>query len=284
VAEIIGIWVEIRRLAASQWGHVTRTELLTFGVPASTIETWVARGRLIPAHAGVYALGYPRVEPEALAMAAVLAGGVGAVLSHDSAAALWGLRRWPDPPEITTARRVERGGVMAHRSRTLTDGDVTVQRGIPTTTAARTLRDIRSRIRTRRRFDQLVNQARLAHHLDSDAAFLLLGHRHNATRSQGEDTFLQLCIRHHLPIPVLNTSVLGYEVDAVFLDHMVIVEVDHYDTHGDPATFDDDRIRDADLAAAGYLVIRVTEERLLRNPKAEAARLRTIFKRRRGAS
>jgi hypothetical protein len=284
MSDRLGQWKSIQHLAEGQWGHVRRAQLRELGVPSGTIDGWVAAGKLILVHAGVYATLYRRREPHARAAAAVLAGWPDAVLSHDSAAALWGLRRWPPQPEITSARQIARAGIAAHRSRTLVDEDVTVHYGIQVTTAARTLRDIRSRIRTRRRFDQLVNQARLAHHLDSDTAYLLLGHRHNATRSQGEDTLLRFCIRHHLPIPLVNTEVNGYEVDAVFPDHRVIVEIDHYDTHGDPATWNDDRIRDADLAAAGYQVIRITEARLLSNPKAEAARLRTILDRRRGAA
>ena len=213
--------------------------------------------------------------------AAVLAGWPDAVLSHDSAAALWGLRRWPDLPEITSVRCIRRPGIAAHRSATLADSDITTHWGIAVTTASRTLRDIRSRIRTRRRFERLVNQARLDHHLDADDAALLLGHRHNATRSGGEDAFIRFCRRHHLPVPLINVKVCGYEVDALFAAEKLIVEVDHPGTHGDPASLEADPVRDADLAAAGYLVVRVTEQRLIDDPRAEAVRLRTILEQRR---
>ena len=205
----------------------------------------------------------------------------GAVLSHDSAAALWGLRRWPQLPEITSERRVDRPGIAAHRSSTLTDADITVERGIPATTAGRTLRDIRPRIGTRRRYERLVNQVRLDHHLDSDDAAQLLGHRHNATRSGGEDTLWHFCRRRHLPEPQLNVRVAGREVDALFEAEKLVVEIDHPATHGDPASREADPVRDADLAAAGYQVIRLTEQRLLDHPKAEAARLRRILEQRR---
>ena len=280
VAQTHATWADIRRLAERQWGHVVRSQLAALGIAPSTVDTWVTRGRLISIHNGVYAVGYRRIEPEARAAAAVLAGRPDAVLSHDSAAALWGLRRWPDRPEITCRRRVEHRGIQAHRSRTLTDDDVTTQLGIPTTTAARTLRDIRGRVKPRR-FEQLVNRARLEHHLDSDQAAALLRHRHNPTRSGGEDTLLHFCRRRRLPEPQLNTRVCGFEVDALFEAERVIVEIDHFATHGDEASFEEDRLRDAELHAAGYLVVRITEQRLRRSPDTEARRLRRILKRRR---
>jgi hypothetical protein len=82
---------------------------------ARMISYWIARGELIAVHTGVYAVGYLRVEPVARAMAAVLACGESAVLSHDSAAALWGLRRWPDIPEVTTPDHVRRPNITTHR-------------------------------------------------------------------------------------------------------------------------------------------------------------------------
>jgi very-short-patch-repair endonuclease len=282
MSDRLGQWKSIQHIAEGQWGHVRRAQLRELGVPPGTIDGWVASGTLILAHAGVYATLYRRHEPPARAAAAVLAGWPDAVLSHDSAAALWGLRRWPATPEITSRRLIQRDGIDAHRSATLTEADVTTHFDIQVTTASRTLRDIRSRIRTRDRFEQLVNQARLAHVLSGDAAYALLGYDENPTRSRGERTFRRFCRIHHLPEPRLNTTVLGFEVDAVFPDHRVIVEIDHPATH--MLTFHSDRDRDTVLAGAGYLVVRVTEHRLLTHPALEARRLRQILARRASAS
>ncbi len=89
------ISILIAHAAEHQHGQVTRAQLLGLGVGVQAIAYRVRTGELIRIHAGVYAVGYRRVEPVARAMAAVLACGQGALLSHDSAAALWGLRRWP---------------------------------------------------------------------------------------------------------------------------------------------------------------------------------------------
>lgn len=214
---------EIAQLVARQYGHVTRLQLL--GVGSSTNGTWTTSGRLVRVHQRVYALGYRRVEPVARAMAAVLACGAGSVLSHDSALALWGLRRWPRDPEVTTAHRVRRPGITAHRTTTLTPGATTVQLGVPVTHAARALADIRARL-TARQHTRLVNSARLARVLTDDEAYALLGHRRHPTRSGHEDDFQRFVERHHLPQPLTNVTVTGHEVDVLWPAERVIVEID----------------------------------------------------------
>jgi hypothetical protein len=159
----------VARLAAAQWGHVTRTQLLALGIAPGTICKWIAAGHLIPVHRGVYAVAYPRVEPIALAMAAVLACGPGAVLSHDSALALWELRRWPATPEVISLEHVRRPRIVAHRSRTLTAADRTVQRGVPVTRAARAIDDIRPRL-THHQHVRLINAARLERLISAEEA------------------------------------------------------------------------------------------------------------------
>ncbi len=252
---------QIAQLAARQHGHVTRRVLLALGMAPRTIDARIVAGQLIRVHAGVYALGYRRVEPIARAAAAVLAAGPGAALSHDSAAALWGLRRWPRAPEVTAPRCVRRPGITAHRSRTLTAAEVTTQLGVRTTTAGRALRDIRPRL-TARQFTRLVNRARLERLIAADVAAEFLGRSGNPTRSGLEDEFLRFLARHGLPQPQVDARVCGHEVDALFPAARLIVELDDYATHGDRATFDSDRERDTAHAAAGYQTIRLTRERL----------------------
>ena len=264
---------KIAQLAGRQYGHVTRRQLLDAGLESPTIQSRVESGRLLRVHQGVYALGYRRVEPPARALAAVLACGPRAVLSHDSALALWGLRRWPPAPEVVAPGCMRRPGILAHRSRTLTDADVTVQLGVPVTRVARAISDMGRRLTATQR-TRLINDARLKRILGTDEAFALLGHRRNATRSGHEDAFQAWLERHHLPQPLINAKLAGHEVDALYADRRVIVEVDDYATHGDPATFASDRERDTAHAALGYRTVRLIRERLT---AAEAERLKRIL-------
>jgi hypothetical protein len=271
--------IEIAQLAERQQGHVARWQLLDMGVSPGTISSWLARGELVRVHQGVYALRYRRVEPVARAMAAVLACGPGAVLSHDSALALWGLRRWPAMPEVTAARCVRRPGITAHRSTTLTPADTTRQLGVPVTRAARAITDIRPRL-TERQFTRLANDARLQRVITGDEAKLLLGHDRNATASGHEDDFQRFIERYGLPQPLTEVWIGGRRVDALWPEEKVIVEIDDYGTHGDPATFQSDRDRDNDHLDKGFVTRRLTVDRF---DADQAARLnRLILSRRPG--
>jgi Transcriptional regulator, AbiEi antitoxin len=276
----VGSFQTIRRaiaqLAAKQQGHVTRWQLLGLGVPATTIDAWIRDGRLIPVHAGVYAVAYRRPEPIAGAMAAVLAAGTGAVLSHDSALALLGLRRWSKPYEVITPRRVRRSGLVAHRSTTLTRAEMTVWLGVPATRAARAISDMGARLSARQRV-RLTNRGRLERLISTDEAHGLLGHRRNPTRSGLEDRFQAFVERHHLPQPLTDVDVAGFEVDVYWPDRGLIVELDDEATHGDAATFASDRERDTVHAALGLRTMRLLD-RDLRRPRE----LRTLELVRRG--
>src|SRR5918994_2231903 len=135
--------IEIARLAARQHGYVTRSQLLNAEVIARAIDRRLALGRLVRVHPGVYAVGHIAPSPHARAMAAVLACGPDALLSHRSAAGLWGLARWPRTLEVTARTDHRVPGVHTHRSRTLTADDITRHYDIPVTTPQRTLRDLR---------------------------------------------------------------------------------------------------------------------------------------------
>jgi hypothetical protein len=251
----------IAQLATRQWGHVTRAQLLTLGVSVTTIDARVRDGRLIPVYRGVYAVGYRREDPIARACAAVLACGPGAVLSHDSALALWGLRRWPRVHEVITPGCVRRPGIRAHRSQTLTRAQTTVQFGIPVTRAARALRDMRRRL-TSKQLVRLTNQARLDHILSAEEAEALLGHDRNPTRSGLEDELQRWFERYDVPQAVINVRPGGHEVDAHYPDQRVILEVDDYATHGDRASFQRDRDRDFEhLVALDTVTVRLTRDR-----------------------
>ena len=201
-------------------------------------------------------------------MAAVLACGQGAVLSHTSAAALWGLGRWGGPFEVTTRTCRRHEGIRVHRSRTLTRADVTRHYGIPTTTPARTLHDL-ARVLDPPALTRAVNDARLRHLVKIDEP------RTGPTRSVFEDAFLAFVDRHALPRPEVNQIVAGYEVDMLWRPRRLIAELDGRAYHED--SFEEDRDRDAALTAAGFRVVRVTWRRLTRQEKREAGRFRALL-------
>jgi len=281
-------------LAARQYGYITHAQLQALGVAPGAIEHRRGTGRLVRVHYTVYSLGTPRREPIARAAAAVLAGGPGAVLSHESAAALWGLRkRWPDPPEIIVPEDRRRAGIRVHTSQSLTARDVRMHLGIRVTSAARTLLDIAPRL-TDDDLARALNDGRLARRvylaeLEELRARLpshpgtkrLRGLLSTATaaptRSDWERDFLAFARDHGLPEPQLNAHVAGYEVDVLFAEQRVIVELDSWEFHQDRRTFERDRRRDADTLAAGYVTVRVTWDRLTNDPEGEARRLRIIL-------
>jgi very-short-patch-repair endonuclease len=253
---------------------LTRPQLLNAGVDPGTIKRWVNAGRLVRIHQGVYALGHVPPSPHATRMAAVLACGPRAVLSHRSAAQLYGLIRYTGPIEITAPTKRTRPGVIVHRTK-LTDADITRHWGIPTTSPARTLTDLAHTL-SPGALTRAVNDARVAHLLSVDdlPPKLRQGQTTRPTRSKFEDAFLTFCARHHLPRPETNTIVAGYEVDAYWPTHQLIAELDGEHFHLD---FEADRAKDADLVEAGLRVVRVTWERLTGQPTREAARFETLL-------
>jgi hypothetical protein len=243
----------------------------------------LARGELARVHAGVYAVSYHRVEPIARAMAAVLACGEGALLSHDSAAALWGLRRWPKTPEVTTAKHVRRPNIGTHRSTTLDPTDVRVELNVPTVNAGRAIFEIAPRL-SDRQLTRATQDARHEGHLkptDLDKLLLrcprlqqLVDPTQNPTKSGFEDELTSWLTKHGLPIPITNTKVNGHEVDALYPEHKLILELDSWPFHKDYPTWRSDRERDAEnLAQGGHRTFRIPEH--LTDTKA--AQLRKIL-------
>src|SRR4051794_5641768 len=133
----------LARLAAPQHGVVSHSQLLSVGLNADAIAYRVKIGRLHRLHRGVYAVGHRPPSPHARAMAAVLACGRGAVLSHRSAAALWRITPpWQGAVDVTARGKHAHAGIKAHRSATLKPQDTTLHYGIPVTTPRRTLEDL----------------------------------------------------------------------------------------------------------------------------------------------
>lgn len=261
----------VAALAARQHGIVTAEQLRAAGVSETSIRRAVEAGRLHRLHRGVYAVGHRSLTWRGRWLAAVLAVGDGAVLSHTSAVALWEfLRPIPGPIHLTVAatrRPKPRPGLRVHRSRTLTPRDVTRRHGIAVTTPARTIEDIRGEVGDRL-FRRALRQAELAGHrvphLD----------RVRRTRSDLELRFLALCERHGLPRPLVNYRLGRREVDFYWPARRLAVETDSWDYHRGSVAFEDDHGRDLDLRAGGIAIRRYTGDQLETASEAVVADLR----------
>jgi hypothetical protein len=274
----------IARLAARQHGVVTRAQLLAAGVGRGAIEQRLRRRILHRLHHGVYAVVHPSVSSEGRDLAAVLACGPRAALSHQSAAALWELRPpWRGPVHVTAGRAGARPGIVVHRSRDLSTADVARHRGIPVTTPARTLRDLAG-ILPEAALRRAVNEAQVRRLVRADELeqrppgrrALVVSSADGATRSALEDRFLAFLAGHGLPPPQVNARVEGLEVDFFWPRHGLVVELDGFAFHHTRLAFETDRRRDAALQAAGLRVVRVTDRRLTGDAAGLAAQLERL--------
>jgi very-short-patch-repair endonuclease len=266
----------ITRLAARQHGVVSTPQLLAAGFTHDAIRRRVEAGWLHRIHSGVYAVGHKNLSRQGWWMAAVLACGEETVLSHQSAAMHWGIRKpATGPVDVTVpsrAGRRRRRGIRVHRSTSLTPKEVTIRQGIPTTTPARTILDLR-RVLDRNELQKAIAQAEIQHLPIGK----LPGFLHEPTRSELERRFLRLCSRHALPKPEVNRRLGPYEIDFLWPDHRLAVETDGWETHRTRSAFELDRRRDAELKAVGYEVVRFTYRQVTDNPQYVANVLRRLF-------
>jgi hypothetical protein len=235
-------------------------------------------------------------------MAAVLACGTGALLSHEGALVLWGFaKNWPDRFDVTITQGDRRPkGIRVHIARTLTRADRKRHLGIPVTSAARTLLDCAPHLDDHRRI-RTVNDALHTVWLTESALadviarfpthpggkllkpILATIEEGGLTRSLFEDGFRRFCGRFGLPAPTFKLMIAGHETDAVFLSERLIVECDSWEFHRLRSSFENDRDRDANTLAAGFATVRLTWARLEDQPEREAQRLRQILAQRRTA-
>jgi Protein of unknown function (DUF559) len=288
-------------LAARQHGVVSLAQLRAVGLGARGAQHRAGLGALHRVHRGVYAVGHRLLTPDGARMAAVLACGSGAVLSHRSAAAAWGLRPTSRThAEVTTTRRVrgDRPGIQVHHAHALPAQDTTTLRGIPITSVARTLADLAA-VLGPAALERAVHQAEVLRLLDAralrDAARGRPGAKALArileepdpgdTHRGLEERFLALCRTGGLPLPRMNTHVhladRLIEVDALWPRERLVVELDGRKVHHTARAFEDDRRRDSALAAEGYVVIRLTWRRITNEAGAVAAECQHTLQQRR---
>jgi hypothetical protein len=247
-------------------------------------------------HHGVYAVGGAVLPREGRWLAAVLASGDGAVLSHLSAAVHWNLLRYDAPrPEVTApASRHRVPGIRLHRSRSLDTQDTTRHEGIPVTTVHRTLLDIAGDAPEHHLERALAQAEKLRvydHTAIRDVIARANGHRGTRrltkaiaadpqwTRSELDRRMRRLARKHGLPRPLSNHTLdapehPGLEADFYFPAHALVVETDGWDSHQTRQAFEDDRAKDAALTAAGYTVMRFTWRQLRDDPDTVADRIR----------
>lgn len=286
----------LAEIAGGQYGVVSFRQLRRLGFSKGAIGRAREAKRLHPLHQGVYALGHVALSDHGRCIAAVLACGPGAVLSHESAAWLWGfLPTCPIQPEVSVSNAGRpRTGIRAHRVAPFALSEFGTLERIPVTSSARTLLDLAATNRGRR-LRQAIEKAKRLNRLDLGDIDNLLRRRRGASgtkrlregveiyrdpafsRSRPELLFLDLVKRAGLPRPALNTFVAGHEIDAYWESERFAVEVDGWDAHRSREAFEADPLRQENLKLAGIDSIRVTARRIEREPKVIAQRLRKLL-------
>jgi hypothetical protein len=298
----IGVWKrrerELSQLATRQHGVVSRRQLLELGFGDHAIKLRLDAGRVHSLHVEVYAVGHIRLSRSSHWLAAVLAYGDAALLSHRAAATLWGLHRSRFKAVDVTAPLGRQGlsrraGIWIHRGR-LRPEDRDERAGIPVTSVARTLFDLAEVVDRRQLEDAWEEADRLKLlRLDEVARVCERGYGRRAlkptrrllaearaveapTRSPLEDRFQHFCRSYGLPAHSTNVEVLGSEVDVLWPAAKLIVELDSWEFHGHHAAFRRDRARDVRLLVAGYRTVRVTHDGLDKEAALLANQIRAL--------
>lgn len=291
----------LAELAARQHGVVSIRQLQgPLGYSKSSIGRAVASGRLHRLRHGVYAVGHTNLSLYGECLAAVLASGRGALLSHGSAAWLHGLTRYgPKPIDVTgPARHHTRSSHRCHHSTGLTASDRALERNIPVTAVSRTLLDLAAVVRPDRlqrtleraeelelfdlcRVEELLDRTWGHHGWGRLRRAIALYQPPPFTRSGFERRFFEAVIAAGLPRPATNFVAAGFELDVYWPQYRFAVELDTYATHGTHGAFERDRLRQEDLKLAGIEMTRVTDVRFHREPRHVLARVVRLLEDRR---
>jgi very-short-patch-repair endonuclease len=280
---------------------VSREQLLSLGLGSGAIGRRLRAGRLHQVHPGVYAVGHRLIPREGRWMAAVLASGPGAVLSHWSAAHLWMIR--PNSRsriDVTVGHRSRSSRPIRRHVSHVPEDERTVEEGIPVTTVPRTILDLAA-----------TEDADMVENLLRESESLRLYHRHSHTdhhgrypgkrgtrkvqaaldrlkedpagtkRSPLEERFAPFLRRHRLPLPRFNDWIeVGgkrYKVDCHWPGLRQIVELDGWEGHSSRTAFREDRARDRRLTTAGFTITHLTWNQLDDEPDEIAADLRVLL-------
>lgn len=289
--------LRLARLAARQHGLVTHRQLTVIGIRGSAVTWRVKTGRLQRIYRGVFAVGHTPQTAEARWIAAVMASGPGAVLSHLDAAALWKIYEAAGARiHVTTARRSSHRvpGIQVHRARRVDPEDVTVRKAIPVTTVSRTLVDLTDVLGP----DRILRAMREADYLrllDLDNLSTAVQRAHGRrrlkvlkqalahhrpgqiVRGELEHRFVELVRAAGLPAPdtnvIVQTRRRRYTVDCLWREQRVAVELDGRAAHARTLAFESDRRKDAALSAIGLHPLRFTWYRVTNEPDEVIAEL-----------
>ena len=272
-------------LARRQHWVVTRRDLLALGFPPKAIRHRVQRGRLHAVRRGVYAVGRAELSREGRWMAAILACGEGALLSHRSAAALWGIaREVPGRIEVTIRRRsdLRQAGIRVHCRVALAAEATSERLGIPLTSPTQTLVDLAAELPPRR-LERAVNEADKLGLVDPETLRAALD-RHAGQAGVrplrallDRDTFLlsdqelevlfrPLALQSGLPLPLAKHRVNGFEVDFFWPGLGLVVETDGLRYHRTPSAQSRDAVRDQVHTAAGLTTLRFSHHQVKYDP------------------
>jgi very-short-patch-repair endonuclease len=261
--------VFLARLATRQEGVASRRQLAALGFTRNEIDNRISRRRLICVYQGVYAVGHEALSDRGRMIAALLAAGQGAALSHRTAAYHWRLLpSMPQFPDVTLTDRAprRRENLRVHHAKRL---DVTTHQGLPVTTPLQTIAQLAPDERDRARAEALV--LKLIPRSADDHA--------EPTRSELERALLPALRKARLPRPVVGAELLGYTVDFFWPDHNLVVETDGWGTHGHRRAFETDRARDATLQAHGYTVVRFTWRQVIHETLLVTVRIAQLLTR-----
>jgi very-short-patch-repair endonuclease len=262
-------------LASRQYGVVSRAQLVQLGFGRQAILRRLESDRLRRLHPGVYAVGHWALTSHSRDLAAVLACGPQALLSHRAAGRRLGLLRSGAPIEVTAPRGCKpKPGITIHRTRLIHSDDRSTIEGIPVTSVARTIVDLADVLRDRP-LAALVNEAEIRRVFDLTAIEETLSRlpgRRGGPRlarvlaaytepsgydaNKAERLFVRLCHDHGLPKPQ-RIAIAGYELDFYWEDARLTIEVDGAAFHRTRRAFHEDRRRDRRLAGLGIQVARV---------------------------
>jgi len=277
----VGVWDLVRR----QHGVVARSQLLALGIGPRSIEHRVGMGRLHPLWRGVYAVGRPEVEQKGRWMGAVLACGREALLSHGSAAALWGIAQVPDARTIDltlpAGRFRRQPGIKAHRRRDLGPEHRRDVAGIPVVDPVSTLVDLASCAQDWR-VERAINEADRLDLVNPEALRRIvagLGPRPGMARMRRllhldapladsglERRFLSIVRAAGLPLPETQVTVNGYRVDFYWPRLELVVETDGWRYHRTPGEQASDYRRDQAHTRSGLTTLRFGEDQIRYRP------------------
>jgi very-short-patch-repair endonuclease len=281
----------------TQHGVIALFQLLALGYTRRAVEHRVATGRLHPVYRGVYAVGRPGVGRRGRWMAAVLACRLEFALSHESAAALWGIRRDQGNPIHVIGQRTQdhrQPGIVVHRSQTLREDDRTRRDNIPVTTPVRTLVDLGTCLPAYE-LEAAINEADKLDLIDPSGLRTALKDRKGQrgvrplreildcgefvmTDSELERRFLRLVQQARLEPPLTQQWVNGFRVDFHWPSLGLVVETDGLRYHRTPSEQAKDRLRDQAHTAAGLSSLRFTHWQVRHEPAHVVRTLRAAIR------